>query len=413
MKNIVNKGFLIVALFFCILCLQGTTLASESSSSLVEAFKQGTVYGQLKTYYYSQYFEGEGLNDSEIWVYGGNLGYKTARFYGFGLGATFQASLVGHKDDPDGKTRGSMDAEGAVLSEAYLSYNLSNTDLIGGRQYLKYPLLSGSGSRFIKESFEAYLLSNKDIPGTTVTAGLVTKYQTRSDQSNYSDNWFVDYETNGTGDVGDFYDIGDDGMVFLYAKNNSLDNLTIQAQYINVFDEVADFYADGKYTFNVQFNPYVAAQFYYTDYDDSMKDSNELWGFKGGAKFADFDVFAAFTTTGGKEGDARVFRGVGQGSYSVFTATTKSVGGPAYEADTESYQIGTLYALDMLSVKLLYSYFDNPAVNKDLDEYTLNFLYKFGGWAENLSFAVDFSVLDYEDDQKDAIDLRTKLTYSF
>ena len=414
MKQFKNIGFFVCTVLGGMVFLQ-PVLASgaEEAATLADAFKQGDVKGQLKSYYYAQTFDGAGLNNSAIWVNGGNLSYSTARFYGFKLGALFQASFVGYKDDEDGRTKGSMDAERAVLSEAYLDYAYMNTELKGGRQFMAYPLISGSGSRFIKESFESYLLSNSDIPGTTITAGYVTKYQTRTDQSNYGDNWFVDFDQNGTGDVGGFYDIGDDGMLIIYAKNASIENLQVQAMYGNVFDAVADFYGDAKYTIDVEFKPYVAAQFYYTDYDDPAKDNNTLFGFKGGAKFADFEVFAAFTSAGGDENDARVFRGVGQGAYYVFTSTTKTVGAPAYEAGTDSYQIGTAYTWKSLSTMLRGTIFDNPAANMDLNEYTLNVSYQLPGWAEGFSIAADFSILDYENDQKDATDLRTRLIYSF
>ena len=388
-------------------------VSADVETSLLETFKQGEVTGQLKSYYFSQTFDAEGLDDSQIWVNGGNLGYKTDSFYGFKLGGTFQASFVGAKDDPQERTRGTLDADGAVLSEAYIRYNVSNTELKAGRQYLKSPMVAGSGSRMIKESFEAYLLSNKDIPDTPVTAGYVTRYQTRTDRSRYADNWFVDYEQNGTGDPGDFYKIGDDGMFFIYLKNNSVKNLGIQAQYLNVLDEVAGFYADAKYTFDIQFKPYLAAQIYYTDYDDDTKDNNDLYGFKGGVKVSDFDIFAGYTSAGGDVGDARVFRGVGQGSYSQYTATTKTAGAAAFEAGTDSFQIGTGYTYKDLAAKLRYTIFNNPAENRGLDEYTLNFLYKLPGWAEGFSVSIDFSILDYENDERDATDLRSRLIYTF
>lgn len=412
-KPINRLGFFCFAGILCFPLHPGMVSADEDTTSLVEAFKQGTVNGQLKTYFFSQTFDGAGLNDSQIWPSGGNLGYITGKFYGVRLGGTFQASFVGYKDDPDGRTAGSLDAVGAVLSMAYLSYTLFNTEFKGGRQFAEYPLLAGAGSRIIKESFEAYFLSNEDIPDTLITAGYVTKYQTETDRSSYTDNWFVDYDQNGTGDPGDFYDIGDDGMFILYVKNNSVKNLGIQAQYGNVIDEVAGFYADAKYTFDVKYKPYLAGQYYYTDYDDSTKDSNSLYGFKGGVKVSDFDIFAGFTSSGGDEGDARVFRGVGQGAYYIFTTTTKSSGEPAYEADTDAFQIGTGYKFKGLATILRYTNFDNPAHNNDLEEYTLNFLYKLGGWAEGFSVSADFSILDYENDQKDATDLRTRLIYTF
>jgi len=46
-----------------------------------------------------------------------------------------------------------------------------------------------------------------------VSVGRVNKFQTRTDKSSYGDNWFVDFEENGSGRSGDFYEIGDDGVV--------------------------------------------------------------------------------------------------------------------------------------------------------------------------------------------------------
>ena len=393
------KLFLTICVFSCFFLLPFNVSADDDTTSLKEFFKQGTVKGQLKTYFFTQSFDGDGLNDSEIWVNGGNLGYKTAKFYGIRLGATFQASFVGHKDDEDGKTAGTMDADGAVLSEAYLAYKYANTGIKLNRQYISgFPLLSGSGSRMIRESFTAYLVKNEDIPSTVLTAGLVTQYQTRTDRA---------------GNVGPFNDIEDDGMVIFHAKNTSVENLALQFMYANILDDVASYYADAKYTIDVQFKPYVAAQVYYTDYDLDTKDSIGLFGFKGGLKVSDFDIFAGYTSSGGDEGDARIFRGIGQGAYAVYTATTKSSGFFAYEADTASYQIGTAYKYEGFAGKFRFSIFDRPTANGDLDEYTLNLAYKFKDWAEGFSVSVDFTLLDYENDQRDATDLRTRLIYSF
>jgi len=210
-------------------CISSGALADNAASSFQEAFQKGKFSGSLRSYYFSQTFEGAGKNDSGIWVNGGNLKYETASLYGLSLGANFQASTVTDKDDDDRRNAGDLDADGAVLSEAYLQYQISNTILKGGRQFVSLPLLSGSGSRLIKESFEAYMITNKDLPGTVVTAGWATKYGTRTDKSSYGDNPFVKFETNGDGDPGTFVDIGDDGMGFIYVKNSSLKDLAIQA----------------------------------------------------------------------------------------------------------------------------------------------------------------------------------------
>ena len=391
----------------------GTASADDDAATLMELFSKGKVDGSLKSYYFAQTFDGEGKDDSEIWANGGNLEYTTGKFHGLRLSANFQASFVGHKDDDDARQAGDMDADGAVLSEAFLQYDLYNTRFKGGRQHYVSPFVANSGSRLIKESFEMYFLKNTDLPETEITGGWVSKYQTRTDKSSYADNAFVEFETDGDGEPGDFYDVGDDGMWILYLKNASLTALEVQAQYANVVDEVQGFYADAKYTCAIDFKPYLAAQYYYSDWDDSTKDSNDLIGFKIGANFVGVDVFAGYTTSGGDAGEERVFRGIGQGAYYNYTATTKTSGVIAFEADTDAYQAGVGYEYAGLTGKLFFTTFDNAVDGADLDEYTLNLLYKFSGKFENLSASVDFTVLDYENDDNDATDLRTRLIYTF
>lgn len=385
----------------------------EEATTLKEMFTKGKASGSLRTYYFTQTFDGAGKNDSYIWTYGGNLKYLTEQFYGVTLGANFQGSFVAYKDDQDNKTAGSLDAHGAVLSEAFLQYKLSETKLKGGRQYVKLPLLAGSSSRLIHESFEAYFLSNEDLPNTLITGGWARKYQTRTDKSSYGDNWFVDFATDGTGKPGEFNDIGDDGMYLVYLKNNSVKNLDIQAHYANVVDEVAGFYGDAKYQFQVSLKPYIAAQYYYTDYDASTSDDNHLYGFKTGMNISGVDLFAGYTSTGGAAGDARVFRGVGQGAYYQYTSTTKTSGVGAFEADTDAYQLGIGYSFKGLDSMFRFTDFDNPIANADLQEYTLNLLYKFSGYFKGFKISADFSVLDYENNANDATDLRTRLIYTF
>ncbi len=390
----------------------GFASADDDATSLIEMFSKGKTNGSLKSYYFSQTFEGD-TSDSQIWVNGGLLSYTTGKFHGVNLGGTFQVSIVSSIDDDSHVTAGSMDADGAVLSEAYLQYALYNTSFKGWRQFYNSPLIAGSGSRLIKEAFEMYFLRNNDIKDTELTAGWVDKYATRTDKSNYSDNFFVDYDTNGTGKPGDFYNVGDDGMWFLYLNNSSLKNLAVQAQYANVVHEVQGFYADAKYSFENEFKPYVGAQFYYTNWNDSTDDSNDLVGLTAGATFVGVDVFAGYTTTGGSADDARVFRGLGQGAYYNYTTTTKTAGALAFDADTDAYQVGVGYKFSGLTSKFRYTVFDRNITDGDLDEYTLNLEYKFDGMFENLSASVDFSVLDYENNDKDSTDLRTRLIYSF
>lgn len=383
----------------------GLTSSAYAADSISEAFSNGKLKGDIKSYYYAQTFDGTGKNDSSIWANGGSLNFVTDSYKGLVLGTTFQTSHIADKDDKDGKTKTTMDAQGSVLSESYLQYTFKNTTFKGGRQFVKTPLLAGSGSRLIKESFEAYLLVNTDLPNTTVIAGKVTKYQQRTDFTTTAP--FTSVNANANGGPGEFMKIGTDGIDTLYVKNTSIPNLAIQIQYANA-NKIADLiYLDAKYNIG---SGYIAAQYYDTDYDAATTKDNSLYGLKAGVKVSGVDLFAGYTSSDGNAGDAAVVRGLGQGAYAHYTATTKTAGASAFNAGAESWQVGAGYAFGNLKTKLRYSTFDQLAANSDLDEITVNLEYKF---TKELKAQLDYSILDYENNSNDATDLRSRLIYSF
>lgn len=382
-------------------------IATMSSSlvaadSISEAFTNGKFKGSLKSYYFAQTFDDPTTKDSSIWANGGSFNYVTDAYKGISLGGTFQTSHVTSIDDESSKTKSSMDAQGSVLSEAYFKYELDNTTFKGGRQFVSTPLLAGSGSRLIKEAFEAYLLANTDIPNTTIVAGLITKYQQRTDFTTTAP--FTSANTGANGGPGEFMKIGTDGIRTVYVKNTSIPNLTAQFQYADAVDIAQLIYVDGKYNFGPA---YVAAQYYDTNYDASGTKDSSMYGLKIGGKVADLDLFAGYTST---DDDGDVVRGLGQGAYAQYTATTKTAGANAFKAGTDSWQIGAGYSFGALKTKLRYSEFDQPTANTDLNETTLNLEYAFN---KQLKVQLDYSILDYEAADSDATDLRTRLIYSF
>ncbi|MBU3015628.1 porin [Poseidonibacter lekithochrous] len=389
------------------IAITGFTSSVYAADSISEAFSNGKVKGSVKSYYFAQDFDGAGKNDSSIWANGGSLNFVTDSYKGLVLGSTFQTSHVTSIDDKDSKTKSSMDAQGSVLSEAYLQYTYNNTTFKGGRQFVSTPLLAGSGSRLIKEAFEAYLLANSDIPDTTIVAGLITKYQQRTDYTTTAS--FTTANTDANGGPGEFMKIGTDGIRTVYIKNTSIPNLTAQFQYADAVDIASLIYVDAKYKFGPA---YVAAQYYDTNYDANTSKDNSMYGLKIGADIANVNVFAGYTSTDGKAGEDAVVRGLGQGAYAHYTATTKTAGGDAFTAGTDAWQIGAGYKFGELKTKLRYTSFDLPTAgtNSDLDETTLNLEYKF---TKALTAQIDYSILDYEDDERDATDLRSRLIYSF
>lgn len=399
------------------LAIAGLSSNLYAADSIKEAFSNAKVKGDVKTYYFAQDVKNEtaASQDSTIWVNGGSLNFVTDSFNGLVFGSTFQTSHVADIDDKGtkSKTNATMNASGSVLSESYLAYSIDNTTIKAGRQFISTPLLAGSSSRMIKESFEAALIVNTDLPQTTIIAGKISKYQGRTDSS--SAYPFTSGDSSAHGGTGIFTSIGEDGLYTIYIVNNSIDNLKVRAQYASV-DKLADLiYVDAKYNMGAA---YIATQYYGTSYDSkliasaltlatpiTLKDSS-LFGLKIGAKLAGVDIFAGYTSTS----DGIVQRGLGQGAYAQYTASTKTAGATAFSADTDSFQVGAGYTFGSLKTKVRYSSYDVTAGTSDLDEITINLEYKF---TKELKAQIDYSILDYENDANDATDLRTRLIYSF
>ena len=261
-------------------------------------------------------------------------------------------------------------------------------------------MVAGSGSRIFKQSFEAYTFATTEISNTTIVAAHVTKYQARTD---------------GAGNEPKFEKVGEDGATTIYVKNNSIENLTLQASVLDLKEDYLTAFVDVKYKFEVDLKPYVAVQYYDTNYDASSKDSSSLVGIKAGININGLDVFAAYTET---DDDGDVKHGLGSSSYKQYTSTTSTSGAHAFVAGAEAYQIGLGYKFGALATKVRYSDFDLPTngtsiKTSDLKETTFNFSYKFSGEFKGLTAAVDYTILDSAVSDQQENDLRTKLIYSF
>lgn len=380
--------------------MQNVALAGDD---LAEAFKNGKVKGQLKSYFFSKTYDKNENQDASILVNGVILGYKTGDFYGFSLGTTAQFSSVTSKDDPDATYNSYMNSSGTVMSEMYLQYSMNKTTLKAGRQFFWTPVVGGSGSRFNRQAFEGYSLTNTDIADTKITAAYLTKFQERTD---------------GFGEPGEFTSdnsrVGSDGTWTVYAKNNSVDNLTLQAQYA-AKSEATDgskngwdiLYVDGKYNFGGNMKPYIVAQYLTTDYEDTTKDA-KAYGVKIGATFSGVSAYAAFTSVG----DSNVKQGIGSGSIPLFTNGATVDAWTATLADTDSYKVGLGYTINSLTLGTSYANYDTKDVVKDVSETNFTVTYKF---SKNLTAQIQYSLLENERIVEKNIDtdLRTRLIYSF
>jgi len=369
---------------------------SAMADSLAEAFAASKVKGEIK----SQFFQKEGTNgdDSLIWTNGGNLSLTTGSFYGLTAGVTFQTAHVATSQyDGANDYAGDMDVSGSVMSEAYLAYTLGNTTAKVGRQYISTPLVAGSGSRILKQSFEGAVLVNTDIPNTTLVAAYVDKFQARTG---------YDGTAATISDTPDFEQVAD-GAYTVYAKNTSVENLTLQAQYAHIEelntttgDDVKALYVEVNYALD---NVTISGQMYSTDNGAATDSDGTLYGAKVVGNIAGLTATAAYTTTD-DEGD--VVYGLGSGADASFTASP--IYGGVYTKDTDSYLLGLGYKFGFgLGLDASYTNWDDNTTNTDFSETNLTASYAFN---KNLSAKVMYSEFDnYSYDYRS----RVYLSYKF
>jgi len=305
-------------------------VTSTCADTLEEAFKASKVTGEIKAEYADSNFLGKASSDN-VSAVGGSLGIVTGQYYGLKAGVTFQTSHLLDIDNEGSVFKDDLDAQGSVLSEAYLDYKISNTSLKVGRQYIYTPLVSTSvdgqpSESLLKDSFEAYMVTNSDLPNTTLMAGYISKYQN---------------QTDGDGNTGEFVkDQVQDGAYTVHVKNKSIENLTLQAQYLGINGytsgsdkDVLYFQADyvlAKHTLSAQ---YISS----TDksLSSTLKDG-QAWGVKatGPLGLGQLGYVTAFTSS---MDDGEVYAGLGKGTSDLlFTAMPVNGAGVAQRGNADT-----------------------------------------------------------------------------
>lgn len=323
-------------LSLAVIAVVGLTTSSFAADTLSDAFKNGKVTGELKAYYFANE-DSTGDRDS-IFNAGLMLNYKTATLNGFGLNFTAQGNNAPFADKgAKSDYNGSMYGSGAVLSEAYLSYNIGKTTAQVGRMFLSTPLIAGSGSRLTREAFEGVSVVNTDLPDTTLIAAYVQKFQART---NRDGNIGKFSKTIATGSSGRY--LLDDGAYTVAAINKSVSGLTLTAAYADVIDFAKLAYAEVAYegkVSNVGYN--LAAQYYYNNIDDKVvavgeDDTINAFGLKAGLSFKGVNAYVAYSKTSNDNvKDGSLFSGLGNGADNLFTDST--ISSPGYVQNADAY----------------------------------------------------------------------------
>ena len=375
------------------LSLATIVIASMASSSfaadnLADAFKNGKVSGELRAWYFDK--DTETLNTTKWTVSKDSkksadilntaviLNYVTDTFYGFNLGTTMQASAAPFVD-AEGKEayKDDMYGSGAVLSEAYLGYTIGKTNAKIGRQYISTPLVNGSGSRIVKESFEGATIVNTDIPSTTLVVGFVDKFQGRTsfgmgatsgDAPNFEKRAiFLGVSASTTYAFDDAYTIA--------VINKSIPNLTLTGQYawvgdVNKVQDVDVYYTEANYVlpmngfklgFDANFRGSKTDLVTGTGVNSISYDGTQTAGRISISELAGFGAALTAATT---SNDDAVIAGMGNGA-SSYTATLVKASSPSLRANTDSYRMDFTYDFSKVGVNGLKSILQYGLANQN------------------------------------------------
>jgi len=376
----------------------GFTSSAFAAETLADAFKNGKVSGELRAWYFDKDTEkfstqtvsgyklpngvvsdtaksGDILNTVAI------LNYVTDTFYGFNLGATMVASAAPFVDEGGKEAyKDDMWGSGAVLSEAYLGYTIGKTNAKIGRQYISTPVVNGSGSRIVKESFEGATITNTDIPATTIMAGFIDKFQGRTSAGMGLD----------AGDAPTF----EKRAIFLGMSasttyvfdnaytaaiiNKSIPNLMLTGQYASANDvnsgtnikDVDMYYTEANYVLPLNgFKLGFDLNYRGSNTDLIMTKDKVTTSFDGAqtagrisiSELAGFGL--AFTAATTSKDDA-VISGIGNGT-SSYTATLVKASSPSLRANTDSYRVDFTYDFSKLGVKGLKSILQYAEANQN------------------------------------------------
>lgn len=368
----------------------GLSTSSFAADTLGDAFKNGKVTGELRAWYFDKDTEklnsstaptsvvkdtaktGDILNTALI------LSYVTDTFYGFNVGATMQANAAPFVDE-EGKTayKDDMWGSGAVLSEAYLGYTIGKTNAKIGRQFISTPIVNGSGSRIVKESFEGATIVNTDVPSTTLIAGYVDKFQGRTstgmgeadgDAPSFEKRAiFLGVSASTTYTFDDAYTVA--------IINKSIPNLTLTGQYawagdVNNADDVDVYYTEANYVlpmngfklkFDANFRGSKTDLVTGSGVNAISYDGTQTAGRISISELAGFG--AAFTAATNSKDDA-VIAGMGNGA-SSYTATLVKASSPSLRANTDSYRVDLTYDFSKLGLTGLKGILQYAEANQD------------------------------------------------
>ncbi|MBN1839242.1 MAG: OprD family outer membrane porin [Campylobacterales bacterium] len=421
---------------------------AQAADTLADAFKNGKTTGELR-FVYTAGSESDAttqtnpVNNVNVGSVAAELKYVTDSLYGFKLGMAFQSAhdLGFHKHDNTGTGAVQIASEDdernsvstTLLSEAYIQYTYSKSNIMIGRQKIKTPLIMTSSAFALEDSFDAAVLTINEIPDTMV-------------KLMYIQDWQMRYGSDARNTPTQKDDHLKDGIYSLFFVNKSIKGLKVDGQYMTTNEDARfydapvfvgaggydQYYLQAEYKLPISFPLSLAMTYAGADYDSNIMripapnsttvggDDARLYGFKVGTELSGVKVNVAYTTVDEEANFPGTF-----GHVPDTIAYTDMLTNNAIFAGVDAYSVEAIYGFGVpgLSTGLKYAHYDqsdkgiaNAGMNLDgADEINLDLKYAFSGALKGFSTRLwaGYGTYDHVSGDDDFLYGRFYLKYNF
>lgn len=295
------KKTLLLSVVASSILMAGGDIAPVETPAVVPAAESGWKFSGQGVFYY-QTMKVDDVNFFEQEAASANAGIQLRAVNkdlvaGVGVGVELSGiGTLGLDEDVVSYPMQSLDSglNGGWVSQLYLTYGFGNTAIKVGRQELPKslsPFAYSEDWNVFKNTFDAALVVNNDIPNTTVALAYVKNANWNGTES--SDDWLDEYY--------DFYSINDfnsvaDGAYMLTVQNKSLANTTLTGSFYEIKDLGRIFWADAAYDAS-SFNVGLQGGVFNADDDDDWK----AYGIKAGTSVGPVNLMAAYSVIDPKD----------------------------------------------------------------------------------------------------------------
>ncbi len=376
-----------------------------AESSIVKAFENGAMHGQIKLFSYD--IEKETDEDAYANAIGGHLKYSTDTtqvIYGTVRFHTSQP--VGYSHNPEDTALFQNDGKALTAnSEAFIGWNGEERVLKVGRLMINTPMMNDDTTRIVPWSYQGIAYTGKAIPDTKVQL-----YHISQIRSYTSDEYIKE---SASGEIGS-------GITMLGVYYDGLDTIDLKSFYYYAPDLYSTFIAQADYKLvlddenlfcmNIQYFKSGNGGKYVQTENKNGGDDIDLLALKVGYDAEDWRISLNYSQNFGISGIVKGYGGLSK----VFTTSMIANGRGNYKPET--WMLKTEYDLPYGKwgqSELAFTYTNTRTKDSrgdDFDAYYLHWKHRF---RIDSSLYVRYENLEYKNDKSDANYLRIIASYQF